>query len=76
MEKLTQGYLKFVDATPDEGYPLRILRAYREDCDCMFSDNTVGEEPTSPLLKLMNEHNRQRAVILDKAIVLLEKGSR
>ena len=70
---LTQEPIKVVDATPDEDFPLRILRAYRQDCDCMWAESTTGEEPTNPLLKQMNEDNRKRAEILDKAIRKLEE---
>ena len=69
---LTQEPFRYVDATPDAGYPLRILRAYRQNCDCRWADNTAGEEPTNPLLKMMNEHCQQRAEILDRAIAILE----
>ena len=31
---LTQKTVKWIDATPNNEYPLRILRAYREDCNC------------------------------------------
>jgi len=66
---MTQKPILYVDATPDEGYPLRILRAYREDCNCFWSDSTdANKEPANPLLTLMNEHQRKRAEILDRAI--------
>ena len=51
-----------VDATPDDGYPLRILRAYRENCDIMWSDNFWSDT---------NAAQRKRAEILDRAIALL-----
>ena len=74
---LTQEPILHVDATPDEDYPLRILRAYRENCDCMWATTTDGkEDAASPLLVLMNEHNRKRAIILNKAILFLEKERR
>ena len=65
---LTKEPVKHVDMTPDKNLPLRILQAYRSNCDCMWSDNIGGEETKNPLLAAMNEHNRQRAKILDKAI--------
>jgi len=71
LPKLTKKAILWVDETPDEGYPLRILRAYRQNCDCMWSDNTSGEESSNPIFKLMNEHQRKRADILDKAIKAL-----
>ena len=70
--KLIQQPIIHVDATPDEDYQLRILRAYRQNCDCMFAEDTSGNEPTNPILKQMNEDNRKRAEILDKSIALLE----
>ena len=75
---LSQEPIRLVDATPDEGYPLRILRAYRQHADCMWAnstwaDGTESSESLDPVLKLMNEHNRQRALILDRAISILEK---
>ena len=73
LPKLTKEPLVHVDATPDKEYPLRILRAHRQNCDCNWTDNTAGEEPMNPLLKTMNEHNKQRAEILDMAIRKLEE---
>ncbi len=72
LPELTKQPILFVDGTPDEEYPLRILRAYREQCDCRWADTTDGSDAESPLLKLMNEHCEQRAKVLDKAIALLE----
>ena len=62
-----------MDATPNEDYPLRILRAKRQHCDCNWTDNTDGALPKNLLLKLMNEQNAQRAEILDRAIAKLLK---
>jgi tRNA nucleotidyltransferase/poly(A) polymerase len=62
-----------VDATPDREYPLRILRAYRENCNVRFADTSTGEEPKSPMLKMMNKLCDERAKILDEAIEILEK---
>jgi hypothetical protein len=61
-----------LDATPDKEYPLRILRAYRELCNCRWADTTDGGETENPLLKLMNEHCEQREKILGEAIAKLE----
>ena len=60
---LTQQPVQFIDATPDEEYPLRILRAYRENCNCKWSSDTENA-----LIKAMNEMNDKRAEILDRAI--------
>lgn len=56
----------FVNATPDDEYPLRILQAHRDDCDIKFASD--GSESRDMLAKMMNEHQKQRAVILDKAL--------
>lgn len=72
LPKLTQEPIKWVDLTPDQGLPLRILRAYRQDCDCRWSDTAEGTDTENPILKMMNEHCEQRAVILDEAIARLE----
>lgn len=66
--ELTRQPVLHVDATPDSAYPLRILRAYRENCDYKFI-----ADPQSPLITMMNEHNDQRAIILDRAIAILEE---
>ena len=64
---------KHIDATPNDGYPLRIIQAYRQDCDCKWADTTDGEDTENPLLRLMNDLNEQRAKILDMAIKKLTK---
>ncbi len=63
----------YVDMTPDEELPLRILRAYRQNCDCRWSNNS-GKEPDDLLLKTMNQHQEQRAKLLDEAIRVLEEN--
>ena len=73
MEKIECEPIIHVDATPDEGYPLRILRAYRENCNCKWASSTDGnEEGLSPLCIVMNEACEKRAEILDRAIKKLE----
>ena len=62
-----------IDHTPNGGYPLRILRTYRALCDAAWSDNTAGHAPLNPVLIQMNDDNRKRAEILDRAITLLER---
>jgi len=55
-----------VDATPDEEYPLRILRAYLDAADGSYV------ESNPPLLaEIMNQAQRERAVILRAAIARL-----
>jgi hypothetical protein len=72
LPELTQQPVLFLDGTPDKDYPLRILRAYRQQCDCRWTSSVDGSEPENPLLMLMNEHCEQRAKILDRAIAILE----
>ena len=69
LQEVTQEPIIHVDATPNKEYPLRILRAYRENCNCEW---VVTDEEANPIYELMNEHCRQRAKILDKAIAILE----
>lgn len=57
-----------VNATPDDEYPIRILQSYRDDCDILWSTSSDGEEVNNTLAKMMNEHQKERAVILDKAL--------
>lgn len=72
LPKLTQQSILYLDATPDNEYPLRILRAYRENCNSMWATSTDGA-CDNPLFTMMNEHQRQRAEILDRAIDKLLK---
>ena len=73
LPKLTQEPLLLVDCTPDKYYPIRILQAHWRNCQCMWADNTGGEETENPLLVLMNDHNRKRAEFLNEAIGILEE---
>lgn len=74
LPELTQQPILHVNCTPNEDYPLRILRAYRQQCDCKWVENTdPSDEPTNPLLIMMNEHCDQRAEILNRAIEKLSK---
>ncbi len=68
LPKTTQEPIIHVDATPNEGYPLRILKAYRENCNCRFVSNYK-----SPVIDLMNADCEKRAVLLDKAIAKLKE---
>ena len=70
---MTQEALRHVDATPDNMYPIRILQAHRENCNCKWSNSASEIETDNPLLKLMNEQNDERAKILDKAISILQE---
>ena len=68
LPKISQTTIKHVDATPDAEYPLRILRAYRENCNCKWKTT-----PPDPFYDSMNEDQDRRAEILDAAIRVLEK---
>lgn len=72
--ELTKQAIENVDGTPDAEYPLRILRAYRQNCDVRWATSTNGE-CDNPLFALMNEHCKQRAKILDNAISILENAA-
>lgn len=69
---LTQQEIIRIDATPDDDYPLRILRTYRENCNVRWATDANGN-CDNPTFALMNEHCEQRARILDKAISILER---
>ena len=72
MFSLTQQPIEHVDATPDNDYPLRILKAYRKNCDCKWSRNAGNVDVDDSLIETMNRFNDERAKILDKAIIILE----
>lgn len=61
---------KFIDATPDGNYALRILRAYRYDCDLRWEG-----QPETEFIRLMNELQDKRTEELDRAIETLQKAS-
>jgi hypothetical protein len=59
-----------IDMTPDSSLPIRILQAYRAECDSRWSIS--GLSPTqSAVYDAINLHQEQRAVILDGAILAL-----
>lgn len=62
-----------VDGTPDGGFALRILRAYRQRADVRWEVHGLTEE-RRVLWVTMNEHQQQRADELDRAIALLESA--
>jgi len=68
LPSLTQETILYVDSTPNNEYPLRILKAYRENCNSKWSGNS-----DNPIFEIMNKHQDQRAKILDKTIEILEK---
>ena len=63
-----------IDATPDNNYPLRILRAYRESCNYRWGDGNEWTESEMARFKAMNDKSDERAKILDLAIAILELG--
>ena len=67
---LTKQPLLNVDLTPNNDLPLRILKAYRENCDVRWVTNTNGE-CDNPLFDIMNKDCERRAIILDRAIKYL-----
>lgn len=69
LPEISQEPVMHIDATPDEDYPLRILQAYRQHCDCRWTSNLENA-----LINEMNKACEQRAAILDKAIAMLEKA--
>ena len=68
LPKVIQEPILFVECTPDNEYPLRILQSYRDNCNCKWKDSL-----SNPIYDVMNKHQDERAEILDKAIVLLKK---
>ena len=70
--ELTEMPVLHVDATPDEEYPLRILHAYRENCNSKWVESTDGSEPLNLVMIQMNEDCDRRARILDRAILKLK----
>ena len=72
LPKLTQEPIKYVDSTPDENYPIRILEAYRENCNSFWEVHRLTDEEKH-FYDIMNEHQISRAKILDKAINKLKQ---
>lgn len=67
--------LESIDATPDEGYVLRILQAHLDaNTRSTITDNMEGKPPTSPLCVAMNEAAAERAELLREAIDRLRIG--
>ena len=65
--KMTQEAIKYIDATPEGSYPLKILRAYRQNCNSRYETHGLPKEDTR-FWEIMNEFQELRAEILDKAI--------
>ena len=58
--------LMHVDATPDQYYPIRILRAHRANCNCVWTGSN------DVLMEYLNSLQKDRAKLLDEALRLLE----
>jgi hypothetical protein len=70
IEETEKHGMRFIDATPDSGYVLRILQAYIDDS--YYSDNTVGLPPENRMVKIMNETREKRNGLLRSAIAILQ----
>jgi hypothetical protein len=69
----TQESIIYVDATPDQDYALRILQAYRANCDVRWSRSGLSES-VGEACRIMNEACEKRALILDQAIAILRRA--
>lgn len=69
---MTEPIILLVDATPDDDYPIRILRAHLESEEgSEFTDNLEGLPPSNPMLVVLNDASIERAAILRRAIAVL-----
>ena len=62
--------LCYVDATPDEDYVLRILKAHRDNCRAKWAGTP------NRVLAQLNQWQEERYVLLNKAIRKLLRGRR
>jgi len=65
--------LPLIDATPDDQYPLRILRAHRESCDYRWGSGEGWADSEKQRFNEMNQKSDERSTILDRAIAILEQ---
>ncbi len=66
---------RYIDETPTDDYALRILRAYR-DQDWIPSSGSTDDGASafnSAWIKEVNDILKQRKVVLDRAIAILEE---
>ena len=64
--------LLWIDATPNETYPLRILQSYRRLGDSVWSSSSSMKiNESHPLIKALNEEQKRRNELLDEAIATL-----
>ena len=68
---ITTEPIQHVDATPDADYPLRILRAHRQNCRCKWQVSGLDEFQTG-IYEAINRAQDERVKILDNAIAILE----
>jgi hypothetical protein len=71
LPKLTEEPILFVNACPDEKYPLRILEAHRMNQNSKWHVEGFPENEAK-IYDLMNEASDKRAEILDWAIRVLK----
>ena len=71
--ELNKQPLPYVDATPDENYPIRILQAFLHDAGCDWEVHGLSEEK-SKIYDLMNEHQKERRILLSRAIKVLQEN--
>lgn len=67
LPKISQEPIIYIDATPTNNYPLRILKTYRENCNYCWVSNL-----NNPVINTMNKACEERAKLLDMAIKVLE----
>lgn len=73
-QRMNQELILYIDATPNNNYPIRILEAYRKRCDCKWSSSSTEIVAITELMKLMNDQQDERAKILDRAIEILKRA--
>lgn len=70
---ITKQKILYIDATSDNSYPLRILQAYRENCNMKWEVHGLSKNKKT-IYDMMNKHQDERAEILDKAIAVLTEA--
>jgi len=68
---LSQHPLRYVDATPDRDYPLRIIRTYLENSQIVIEEK--GGDKPSKFIKMLNDANKERVKVLKEALDVLTK---
>lgn len=69
---LTNEPVQYVECTPDEDYPVRILQAHLQHACCSWEVHGL-DEATRQIYDAMNEANERRRDILERAIRCLKK---